>query len=125
VSARCIVWRDVVTREVRRVPGGSREHLKLTCGHMLTRSLGLKPTQRIICQECTSALSVRQHEDALAALRALRDCGTLLVRTEHIGLLRLYGAGLANIRPYGKRGDDAVIYQLSNEGKTIAAEVLK
>ena len=63
--------------------------------------------------------------DALAALRALRDCGTLLVRDEHIGLLRLYGAGLATIRPYGRKGQGAAIYRLNDDGKAMAAEVLK
>lgn len=63
--------------------------------------------------------------EALAALRALRDCGTLLVLDEHLGLLRLYGAGLATVAPYKRAGNDAVIYRLNRRGRAVAAELLR
>jgi len=64
-------------------------------------------------------------DERLVALRALRDCGALLVRDEHIGLLRLYGAGLATVHPCKRAGDGAAIFRLNDRGKAIAAEVLK
>lgn len=63
--------------------------------------------------------------EPLAALRALRDCGVLLVRDEHVGLLWLYGAGLATVRPCKRVGNGAAIFQLNDTGKAIAARVLK